>query len=115
MISVTYEEFIKKAKESLGLSFAFKCPICGEPLTVPLAQFNLSIRYPCENCHAVTTLGRPHYKGESLDELHRLAIQITEISINRPTYHGDKNYDGVSVRMKDGVPSVFGYTLKLEF
>ena len=114
MIAVSYDEFIKKAKESLGFSFAFKCPICGDPLTAPLAQYNLSRRYPCENCHAVITLGRSNYNGESLDDLQRLATQITEISLIRPVYHGDKNYDGVAVRIKDGVPAVFGFALKVE-
>ena len=115
MITVTYEEFIKKAKKSLGFSFGLKCPICGEPCTVPFAQINLSVRYPCGNCGVITTLGRPHYNGENLADLQRLATQITKISMIRPTYHGDKNYDGVSVRMEDGVPSVFGVTLKYTF
>ena len=114
MPPVSYEQFIENAKKAADTIFEFKCPICGSPCTETLAQFNLSRRYPCENCNSIITVGKGSYDGESLKELEESRNKIREISTYRRVFHEDKIYDGIRVKMQNNVPSIFGFTLKLE-
>jgi hypothetical protein len=111
---VTYDQFVERAKTAIGTDFEFKCPICGDPCVEPLPQINLTMRFPCEGCKSIISIGShdPHAALQRAMGNLRMSHKIREIEIRRPSYCGDKKYDGVRVKKdKNGDPAVFGFIL----